>query len=642
MVSLSNVSMQYGGRILFRKGNLQLFPKSRYGLVGPNGSGKSTLFKIIMGEITPESGDISIPNHMTIGSLNQDHYKFDDYKIRDVVVMGKKRLWDAISRKEALISKPEMTEEDCNILGDCEKIIEEMQGYSADSEASQILDGLGILPHVHDKQMHILSGGHKLRVLLAQLLFSAPDLLILDEPTNHLDIFSIHWLEEYLKSFPKTIFLSSHDRHFLNAVCTHIVDIDYTTITTYKGNFDQFENLKSEAMVLKEAQLTKHEKRKEDMMSFVERFGAKATKAGQAQSRVKMVEKLEAQMESIDLTPTSRRNPKVSFEICRPSGAVALRVKELAKAYGDKQVLHNVTFEIERGEKVAFVGANGIGKSTLLEILTKHQNVSAGAFEWGFEAHVAYFPQEHKREVSGNSNLLDWLNQFAPTATREELQRVLARALFSGDDVKKQVGILSGGETARLILAKMMISKHNVLIFDEPTNHLDMEAIDNLIQALQNYKGTILFVSHNRYFVERLAQRVIEMTPHGISDFKCTYPEYVQKRDLDHLDINKAMRLPDQQPSAKGNKTSHEDLKKKQRIKEQLQRKIDAAEKKVQSLEKELQALNDKLADPTFYTTAPKEEQEKLAAKRDQLETNLEASMQDWEHQSQSLIDCEL
>lgn len=638
--------MQYGGKILFRKATLQLLPKNHYGLVGPNGAGKSTLFKIITGELSPDSGEIAIPTHQTIGTLKQDHYIYDSYPIIEVVLMGRERLWAALQRKEALFAKPEFTEADCEVLGECEKIIEELHGYSAESEAAQILDGLGLPSHVHSKPMHLLSGGHKLRVLLAQLLFSSPDVLLLDEPTNHLDIFSIHWLEGYLNSFTGTILLSSHDRHFLNAVCSHIVDLDYGTIATYKGNYDDFERIKEEAATLKGAQLDKQEKKISDMREFAERFGAKASKAKQAQSKLKMVEKLESSMESMNLQPTSRRYPKVSFGICRPSGVVALKVEKIVKNYGEKQVLHGVSFEIERGEKVAFVGANGIGKSTLLEILTGHQQATSGTFTWGFEAHNAYFPQDHSREVSTQTkdslNLLDWLNQFESQATREILQKVLARALFSGDDVKKSVSILSGGETARLILAKMMLVKHNVLIFDEPTNHLDMEATENLIEALEEYPGTVLFVSHNRYFVERLASRVIEMTPEGLHDFKCTYGEYVAKRDLDHLDVTKALRISSEErskSSVESGKATHVDSKKTQRQKDQLQRKVEEAEKKCERLERSIEEVNKKLSDPSFYTKQSKLDQDAVLGEKLRLDQELAMALQDWEHASQNLVD---
>ena len=641
MVSLSDLTMRYGGKILFQNAGLQLLPKNHYGLVSSNGSGKSTLLKIIIGEIVPDRGDIAIPTYQTIGTLKQDHFIYDSHAIRDVVVMGKPRLWQAMHQKEILLQKAEFSESDCDELGHCEKVIEELNGYAAHSIASTILDGLGISTHVHEKPMHILSGGHKLRVLLAQLLFSDPDVMLLDEPTNHLDIFSIRWLEEYLRNFPGTLLLSSHDRHFLNAVCTHIVDIDYGTITTYPGNYDAFEQIKAEAGVLKEAQLAKQEKRKDDMMSFVERFGAKASKASQAQSRMKMIEKLQASMESLEILPSARRYPKISFDLCRPPGAVVLKINALAKSYGEKRVLHDVSLEIERGERVAFVGANGIGKSTLLEILMGHQSPTDGSFSWGFETHCTYFPQDHAREVSGSISLLDWLNLFDSQATRESLQKVLARSLFSGDDVKKQVSVLSGGETARLILAKMMLVKHNVLIFDEPTNHLDMEATEALIQALENYPGTLLFVSHNRYFVEKLAQRVIEMTHEGVKDFKCTYPEYVEKRELNHLDVTQALRRSSGQTSqrpAEATKSAFADQKKLQRQKDQLQRKVAAAEQRSNSLELAIKAIDEQLSDPDFYAKVPKHEQDKILSEKQKLENDLQAILQEWEQASEALL----
>ncbi len=642
MVAVCNLSMQYGGKILFRNASLQLLPKCHYGLVGPNGAGKSTLLKIIVGDLSADSGDIALASYQTIGTLKQDHYIYDQFSIVDVVIMGKKKLWEAMQKKEALFTKSEFTEEDCIVLESCEKVIEEFDGYCANSAASEILDGLGLPSKVYDSPMHILSGGHKLRVLLAQLLFSAPDILLLDEPTNHLDIFSIRWLEGYLQNFAGTILLSSHDRHFLNAVATHIVDLDFGTIETYNGNYDAFEKCKSEALVLNDARLEKQEKRKDDMMDFVERFGAKASKARQAQSRMKMVEKLEASIESLQIQPTSRRYPKVHFEICRPSGARALKATSIEKSFGEKQVLHGISFEIERGEKVAFVGANGIGKSTLLEIITDNQKPSNGSFEWGFETHVAYFPQDHARDVNGSMNLLDWLSQFDPRATREGLQKILAKALFSGDDVKKSITILSGGETARLILAKMMLLKANVLIFDEPTNHLDMEATENLIEALQAYPGTVLFVSHNRYFVEKLANRVIEMSTSGIQDFRCTYLEYVAKRDLDHLDVTKSLKLS-QKEQVKNKGEDKQDLfqnqKKKQRQKDQLQRKIDQAEKNCQNMEKELDLINQKVLDPSFYKVNSQEIQDKVFLEKQKLEHSLAKEMHEWECASQELID---
>jgi len=640
MVSLSNLTMQYGGRTLFKNASLQLLARNHYGLVGPNGAGKSTLLQIITGDVVPDKGQIAIPSRITIGSLKQDHYIYDNFAIRDVVIMGKTRLWQALQKKEALLQKPEFTDEDCNELADYEKIIEELHGYSADSAAAQILNGLGLPYGVHEKPMHTLSGGHKLRVLLAQLLFSEPDVMLLDEPTNHLDIFSIRWLEEYLSKFGGTILLSSHDRHFLNAVCTHIVDIDYGVITAYVGNYDAFEQIKSQSNELREAQMEKQEKRKDGMMNFVERFGAKASKASQAQSRMKMVEKLEAEMETLQQQPSSRKFPKLSFDLCRQPGAIILKSQDIQKSYGNKKVLHNVSVEIERGERVAFVGANGIGKSTFLEIITGNQQANHGDFSWGFEAHCAYFPQDHAREVSGKTSLLDWLGNFDSRANRETLQKILARSLFSGDDVLKPVSVLSGGETARLILAKMMLVKHNILIFDEPTNHLDMESIESLIEALESYTGTILFVSHNRYFVEKLAKRVIEITPEGLKDYKCTYGEYLEKEAIDHLDVTKAMRSASDSQLSKGsdnNKPANDDQKKQQRQKDQLQRKINELEKKCQTIEDSLKLLNETIFSENFYAKIVKAEQEKTLNDKQRLEEKLKVHLTEWEQASEAL-----
>lgn len=639
MIAVINLSMRFGGKILFQNASFQLLPKNHYGLVGPNGSGKSTLLKILNGETTPESGEVALPSLLSIGSLKQDHFLYEEETIRNVVMMGKPKLWRAIQSKEALLKQQNFSDKDCRTLEGYEKTIEQHHGYTAHSEASRLLEGLGILSALHDEPMKVLSGGYKIRVLLAQLLYSAPDVLLLDEPTNHLDIFSIRWLEQYLQSFPGILLLSSHDRQFLNTVCDHIVDIDYAAITVYKGNYDAFELIKEESRTLKENVLAKQEKRKDEMEAFVERFKAKASKATQAQSRVKAIEKLETKMDK-NLLPSSRRYPKIQFNICRPSGAFALKVHGLSKAYGTKKVLHGVTFEIERGERVAFLGANGIGKSTLLEILVGNNQADNGDYNWGFAAQHAYFPQDHTREVNGSINLLDWLGQFDSQATREILQKTLARSLFSGDDVEKTVSILSGGETARLILAKMMLVKHNILIFDEPTNHLDMEATESLICALEAYPGTILFVSHNRHFINKVATRIIEMSSDGILDFKCSYADYITKREHDLLDANKGMRLAAKQLDEKGGMSSKQDYidqKKNLRQREQFQRKIEQVEKKCHQLEIALKEINYRFFSEGFYLTTSKDEQEKLAKEKELIEIELQSSFDEWERLSEAV-----
>lgn len=643
MISASNLAMRFGGKILFKQANLQLLPKVHYGLVGPNGSGKSTLIKILIGDVTPEAGDVATPSNISVGALKQDHFMYENVVIRDVVLMGRPKLWKAMQAKEALFLKEEFTEDDCDDLAKYEKIIEEEHGYVAESEASQLLEGLGIATPRHELLLKSLSGGYKLRVLLAQLLFSHPDIMLLDEPTNHLDIYSIRWLEGYLKEFPGTLLLSSHDKQFLNSVCDYIVDIDYETIKTYKGNYDAFLIAKEEQKLLKENLLAKQDKRKEELMDFVDRFKAKATKARQAASKMKQVEKLEESMEENNLVPSSRKYPKLRFEICRPSGSTTLSLKGLGKSYGEKRVLKNVEFEVERGERIAFLGVNGIGKSTLLEILTNYASADEGSFTWGFSAFAAYFPQDHAREASGNITLLDWLGQYDTTATQEKLRGILALVLFSGDDVHKPVKVLSGGETARLILAKMMLVKQNVLIFDEPTNHLDMESIDALLTALENYTGTILIVSHNRYFISRLATRVIEMTHEGLLDFKCNYEEYMEKRSVDLLNASKAMRnaggaaeKPKAVVSEASSKQSYADSKKTQRDRGQLEKKIAAAEEKCHKLEKAILEIDTLLCSEGYYQKTSDADQAKTLQRKSELEGDLEKAMLEWEQYSQS------
>lgn len=633
MIAANNLSMRFGGKILFKNVNFQLNPGQHYGLVGANGCGKSTLIKILTGEATPETGDISCPSQASIGTLKQNQFLYDDVRIVDTVMMGKTKLWEAISQKEQLLQKEKFGEEDCHLLEELEKIVISYQGYSAESEAAKLLEGLGLNVEVHKQHMKTLSGGYKLRVLLAQVLFSQPDILLLDEPTNHLDIYSIKWLEDYLKGFPGTLLISSHDRDFLNSICHQIVDMDYGNIKIYKGNYDRFQESKMEEKILKEKTLEKHEAKKEDLQSFIDRFKAKSSKARQAQSKMKLVEKLEEEMEGIELSPSSRLFPKLRFDLVRPSGAITLTVKSLFKSYADKQVLKDITFSVERGDRIAIIGANGIGKSTLLEILTQNKKADQGAFEWGFAAQYAYFPQDHKRDVYGSISLLDWLGQFDTLMPEERLREILARVLFSGDDVKKPVSILSGGETARLVLAKMMLLKHNVLIFDEPTNHLDMEATEALLEALQNYPGTLIFVSHNRHFVSKIANRIIEISDKGLKDFRCTYIEYLAQREVDFLSAKLSLRKETSTTKleASDQKIKFQEQKNQRNIKSQLEKKIDLAEKKCQQLEEELKTIDSILASEGFFEKESKEKQKELFNRKNILEKSLEDALNAWE-----------
>jgi ATPase subunit of ABC transporter with duplicated ATPase domains len=641
MITLYQLSMRFGAKILFKNVALQFNPGNHYGLIGANGCGKSTLIKILTGEITPESGQITLPQQLRLGSLQQDHYIYKDELILNVVLRGKKKLWEALEKKRILLEKEIFDDQECAILVQLEKIIEEQGGYAAEGEAAKFLEGLGIREESHWQPLRLLSGGYKLRVLLAQVLFGQPDILILDEPTNHLDLYSIKWLEDYLRNFSGTLIVTSHDREFLNGICTHIADVDYGTIKIYKGNYEAFQEQKNLDREQKEHMLQKHDKRRADLQGFIDRFGAKATKARQAQSKARIVEQLEDEMEALDLIPSSRIYPKLHFDPFRASGVTVLTLKEMSKAYGSKKVLDCVSFEIERGEKVTIIGPNGIGKSTLLEILTNHQAADDGSFTWGFATRVAYFPQDHTREVKGTLSLLEWLGQFDRDIPQEKLRDLLGRVLFSGDNVNQSISTLSGGETARLLLAKMMLQKPNVLIFDEPTNHLDMEAIEELAKALENFDGTLLLVSHNRYFVSRLANRIIEISYQGVKDFKGSYAEYLEKQSHDYLNTRLVLsqRYAHEVNSSKHTPASnaYAEQKRVKSQKAQLKKKVDQAVEACHQLEKKIQEMESRMASDGFYQLTPREEQQRLVKQKAQLEETLAEVITLWEKTSLEL-----
>ncbi len=633
MLAISQLSMRFGAKILFKNVSLQFNAGHHYGLVGANGSGKSTLIKILTGEVTPENGQVSLPQQLTLGALSQDHYAYEKCLIFDVVLQGRKKLWEALQKKHALLQHESFSEEECQTLDRLEKVIEEQEGYAAEGEVAKLLEGLGIREQWHRQPLDVLSGGYKLRVLLAQVLFGKPDILVLDEPTNHLDLYSIRWLEDYLRQFEGTLIVTSHDREFLNGVCTHIADVDYGTIKIYKGNYEAFLAQKQADRELKEHTLQKQDKRRQDLQGFIDRFGAKATKARQAQSKMRLVEKLEEEMENLDLVPSSRIYPLFRFEPQRASGVTVLEVKDIGKSYGSKRVLHHVNFEIERGERVAIIGPNGIGKSTLLEILTEHQKANQGEFKWGHAASVAYFPQDHTREIQSSLNLLDWLGQFDRNLPQEQLRQILGRVLFSGDTVLQSTSTLSGGEKARLLLAKMMLQKPNVLVFDEPTNHLDMEAIEALAEAIENFEGTLLIVSHNRYFVSRIANHIIEISYEGVKNFKGTYDEYLEKQEKDL--ISRAQLTMSQRyehdSAKKETSTTYSDQKRLKSQKAQLRKKVAQAEERCHEIEKNINDISARMAAEGFYQNTSREEQQQLTQQKQRLEDELLLAMEQWE-----------
>ncbi len=637
MLSVTNLTMQYGPHVLFENVNLSFDPNKRYGIVGANGSGKSTLLRLFAGEERPVEGDVLVPKDIRLGVLQQDHFRYEACRVIEAVLQGKPKLWKALEEKEQLLAKDTTDVAIGNRLGELEETIADQDGYNAESFAAELLSGLGIAEEQHWGPMTALSGGFKLRVLLAQVLFQEPDVLLLDEPTNHLDIVSIYWLEQFLKNtFQGTLLLISHDRDFINAVSTYIADVDYDTIQIYKGNFDQFMAAKDLAMEQKLKEIENVEKKIAEKQAFVDRFRYKASKARQAQSRVKQIEK----MEIPDVKRSSRVAPHLKFVQKRPSGKEVLNVKEVGKSYGGRQVLKDVDLTVFRGDKLAIIGPNGIGKSTLLKICLDLVNADQGFHQWGHEAHISYFAQDHKSSFAKKINVYDWLYQFAPQETIGRIRGLLGQVLFSKDEVHKSVGALSGGEGARLLFAKIMLEQGNVLIFDEPTNHLDVEGIEALENALRDYEGTLLFVSHDRRFVSNIATRILALTPDGIRDFSGTYDEYLERFGEDYLD-REQLRLHAKKQAARSKPVpetlSHEERKELRRKVSQLTKKTAQLEKQIDTQESELAAIDEKFGASDFYATTPSNQIQTLQKNKERLEKNLAGTMKEWEQAAEEL-----
>jgi len=538
MISLSNLSKYYGDQVLFEGVSLQFNRGERYGIVGANGCGKSTLLKILCGDESASDGDLSIPKRAILGVLKQDHFQYEEERILDVVMMGNAPLWSAMEEKEKILAKAE-DYFDGDRYAELEEIIVQGDGYGLEARAGEILEGLGIATAFHEQPLSTLSGGFKLRALLAQVLASEPDALLLDEPTNHLDILSIRWLEEFLQGFRGVALLISHDHRFLDTVATTIVDVDYETIKSYPGNYAHFVRAKREERERREAEIEKREAEIAGHKAFVERFRAKASKARQAQSKLKAIDRIEI----VPLPESSRRYPRFRFEQKRPSGKQVIEVKGLTKRYDDLTVLDGIDLTIQRGDRIAIIGPNGIGKSTLLKLMIGEISADSGSVEWGYETHPGYVAQDHKEQIgSHRQSLDDWLGQFCPAQGIGFVKGQLAAVLFSGDESKKKLEALSGGEAARLMFARQAVEKPNVLILDEPTNHLDLEAIEALVRAIKEYEGTLIFVSHDRWFVNELATRIIEITPEGVRDFSGSYDEYLARAGEDHLDAQEILR----------------------------------------------------------------------------------------------------
>ncbi len=524
MIALNQLGMTFGQRLLLYDVNLNLNSGNAYALVGANGCGKSTFFKLITGEEELSSGEIIIPKDASIGWLKQDQFRYEDTPIRDIVLQGKSALWEALQEKEVLLASESWDDAKGFRFGELEETIFYYDGYNALVEVESILTGLGIPVSYHEKPLKSLSGGYKLRVLLAQTLFQRPSILLLDEPTNHLDIISIQWLEVFLKtSFTGLVIFISHDVEFIDNLADHILDIDYGEIKKYSGKYQKFLAEKQLIQEQKMVEKKSAEDKVAHLQKFVDRFGAKASKAGQARSRQKMIEKIEVP----DLINSSRVAPSFNFAPKRLSGKQVCKIEGLSKSFRDKQLFKQLQFEIPRGDKIAIMGVNGRGKSTLLKILMALIEHDEGSVTWGSEIRLSYFSQDHHELLNRSMSVLEWLNELATGCTEQHVRKVLGQMLFSKDDVDKDILSLSGGESARLLLAKVILESPNVLILDEPTNHMDLETIDVLAEALANYTGTLIFVSHNRYFIEKIATRILYFADvEGIEDFKGTYVDF--------------------------------------------------------------------------------------------------------------------
>ncbi len=525
-IIINELSKQFGDRILYSNVNLKLKGGNRYGLIGGNGSGKTTLIKILQGEEEQTDGSIEFEPGRTRGYLRQDHNSFDGFSILDTVLQGHARFWEVHKQREALYAKESMTEEEGNLVAELEMEFADLDGYMAESRAGELLEGLGIPTEQHQDPLTSLVGGWKLRVLLAQALFARPDILMLDEPTNHLDIHTISWLEKMLNQYEGMVVVISHDRHFLDNVCTHILDVDYKEINQFTGNYSQWETAVKQARERAQAHNDRMQKKKEELQDFVARFSANASKASQASSRQKQLEKIKEDM--VELRPTSRVAPRPVLKIEKPCGRQAVSLKDLTMGFeADSPLYKKVNLDVVNGEKVAIIGVNGVGKTTLLKLLMGQLEPVAGSVVWGQSANKSYFPQDPFELLDPEMTAFDWLYQFRPTWGQQEIRALLGRMLFSGDAQMKLTKVLSGGEKARLLFAMLMAQQSNTIILDEPTNHLDLEAIAALNDELKDYEGTLLFVSHDRTFVSSLATRVIEIIDGQVIDYKGTYEDYV-------------------------------------------------------------------------------------------------------------------
>ena len=647
MISISDLSKTYGDRTLFSDFSVQLNAGERYGLVGANGSGKTTLLNILTGDLEASSGKVAIPRRLRLGVLRQDQFLYEDHSILAVTLMGHQDLWKVMVEKEKLLAKAE-THFDADRFSELEELVERYDGYSAEARASMILEGLGLPSSIHHDPLSTLSGGFKLRVLLAQVLASEPDALLLDEPTNHLDILSIRWLETFLRDFAGPLVVISHDHRFLDNVVTHILDVDYETVTLYHGNYTRFVDSKKTERSRREKDIAARERDIAEHQKTVDRFRAKASKARQAQSKEKMLEKMADSIE--DLAPSSRRYPNFKFTQVRDSGRDVLTVKGVKKAFDDNEVLHGVDLQLQRGDRMAIMGPNGIGKSTLLKIIMDDLAADEGTVEWGYETHPGYFAQDHREQFDSPNNTAEgWIWGFCADQSIGYVRGNLGMVLFSGDDVEKRLGDLSGGEAARLIFAKLAIAQPNVLVLDEPTNHLDLESIEALVEGLQAFPGTLILVSHDRWFVSQLATRIVEIRPDDIHDYHGTYEEYVHFCGDDHLDADRVvLKAKNEKRRKKEEKTSDDASKKgsaKNRSKgnskasrKRDQKQQEALLTRIEDAETRMKEIDETLCTPGFYADTPADDVRGLERERAHLERDVAEWTTEWERAEETAI----
>ena len=666
MISVSGLAKSFGDRTLFADVALQLNAGERYGLVGANGSGKTTLLGILSGDVDASDGTVSVPKGLRLGVLRQDQFLYKDQEILGVALRGNPELWEAMVEKEALLARVQLAGADdafdADRFSELEEIVQRHDGYTAEARAAAILEGLGLPSVVHRAPLSTLSGGFKLRVLLAQVLASAPDVLLLDEPTNHLDILSIRWLEKFMRAFAGPVLVISHDHRFLDNVITHILDVDYQTVLRYEGNYSRFLHAKKTERGRREKEITSREKEMAHHQKFVDRFRAKASKARQAQSKLRLIEKRAESLE--ELPASSRRYPSFKFDQTRPSGRNVLEVKGIKKAFDDNEVLHGVDLTVRRGDRLAIMGPNGIGKSTLLKIVMGELAPDDGSADWGYETHPGYFAQDHEEQFEEPGRTAqDWIWDFCPDRNIGFVRAQMGMVLFSGDEAEKPLSALSGGEAARLVFCQLAIRQPNVLVLDEPTNHLDLESIEALVEGLKRFPGTLVFVSHDRWFLGQLATRIVEIKPDGILDYEGTYEEYVHFCGDDHLDVDTVVlkarrekrkarggedggsppwdrgnpnaegRNPpkDGGKSTKGGGDRKKSTASNRHATRLLNERRDGVTARIEAAESRLGEIDEIFCDPSFYEQSAPEAIRELEDERSKLRTDVEGLMADWE-----------